>query len=239
MPGEREESVFMCQWYQGLFALDDETYDAAFWRDTMGLISTVNEAIDTGEIEVVASENGSVVTLEDIAANPLWSGVDEAERIRNCITTYRDVHGISWVLLGGDTEVVAAYQEVAIDDAWGLVAFSLVLVIVNQIVGDGGFAVLVGGLRAGMGLAGCASIPDLHATVHHALCIDPADELYAGERPVPITDRGQPIRPEVLAQHPSSSREALTARFRAARASRRWPCSIASSPVPGEVSTWA
>jgi isoleucyl-tRNA synthetase len=46
MPGEREESVFMCQWYQGLFALDDETYDAAFWRDTMGLISTVNEAIE-------------------------------------------------------------------------------------------------------------------------------------------------------------------------------------------------
>ena len=39
------------------------------------------------------------------------------------------------------------------------------------------------------------SVPDLHATVHCALGIHPADELYAeGDRPVPITDRGQPVR---------------------------------------------
>jgi len=37
------------------------------------------------------------------------------------------------------------------------------------------------------------SIPDFHATIHHALGIDPSEELYDGERPVPITDRGQPI----------------------------------------------
>ena len=37
------------------------------------------------------------------------------------------------------------------------------------------------------------SIPDFHATVHHALGIDYQHELYDGERPVPITDRGQPI----------------------------------------------
>lgn len=37
------------------------------------------------------------------------------------------------------------------------------------------------------------SIPDLHATVYAALQIDPSAELYAGERPVPITDGGQPI----------------------------------------------
>ena len=37
------------------------------------------------------------------------------------------------------------------------------------------------------------SIPDFHATIHHALGIDPAEELYDGDRPVPITDRGQPI----------------------------------------------
>ncbi len=47
-----------------------------------------------------------IVTLEDIAANPLYDGVDEAERIRSCIRTYRDVYGISWVLLGGDTDIV-------------------------------------------------------------------------------------------------------------------------------------
>jgi hypothetical protein len=37
------------------------------------------------------------------------------------------------------------------------------------------------------------SIPDFHATVHHALGIDFQGELYDGNRPVPITDGGQPI----------------------------------------------
>ena len=51
-----------------------------------------------------------IVALEDIAANPLYEGVDEAERIRSCIRSYRDLHGISWVLLGGDTDIVPARQ---------------------------------------------------------------------------------------------------------------------------------
>jgi hypothetical protein len=38
------------------------------------------------------------------------------------------------------------------------------------------------------------SVPDLHATIHCALGINPATELYDGDRPVPITDQGQPIR---------------------------------------------
>lgn len=38
------------------------------------------------------------------------------------------------------------------------------------------------------------TIPDFHATVHAALNIDPSRKLYAGNRPVPITDHGQPIR---------------------------------------------
>ncbi len=37
------------------------------------------------------------------------------------------------------------------------------------------------------------SIPDFHATVHAALGIDPAQELFDGPRPVPITDGGRPI----------------------------------------------
>ena len=37
------------------------------------------------------------------------------------------------------------------------------------------------------------SIPDFHATVHHALGIDCRAELYDGDRPVPITDRGIPM----------------------------------------------
>ena len=37
-------------------------------------------------------------------------------------------------------------------------------------------------------------VPDLHATIHAALGIDPAKVLYAGKRPVPITDHGQVIQ---------------------------------------------
>ena len=37
------------------------------------------------------------------------------------------------------------------------------------------------------------SIPDFHATIHCALGINPAKTLFSGARPVPITDRGQPI----------------------------------------------
>lgn len=38
------------------------------------------------------------------------------------------------------------------------------------------------------------SIPDFHATIHHALGIDYKKSLYAEDRPVPITDNGTPIR---------------------------------------------
>nr|WP_044180797.1 DUF1501 domain-containing protein [Pirellula staleyi] len=37
------------------------------------------------------------------------------------------------------------------------------------------------------------SIPDFHATMYAALGIQPRHELYAGDRPVPITDGGTPI----------------------------------------------
>jgi hypothetical protein len=39
------------------------------------------------------------------------------------------------------------------------------------------------------------SVPDLHATIHCALGINPAEEIYTSDnRPVPITDGGSPVR---------------------------------------------
>lgn len=38
------------------------------------------------------------------------------------------------------------------------------------------------------------SIPDFHATIYTAMGIDPTKELYAGNRPIPITDHGKPVR---------------------------------------------
>ena len=37
------------------------------------------------------------------------------------------------------------------------------------------------------------SVPDLFATILATLGIDHSEELYAGNRPVPVTDMGQPI----------------------------------------------
>ena len=38
------------------------------------------------------------------------------------------------------------------------------------------------------------SVPDLFATIHCAMGIDPSKELHDGDRPVPITDLGKPIQ---------------------------------------------
>jgi hypothetical protein len=38
------------------------------------------------------------------------------------------------------------------------------------------------------------SVPDMHATIHCALGINPEKHLFDEDRPVPITDRGQPVR---------------------------------------------
>lgn len=38
------------------------------------------------------------------------------------------------------------------------------------------------------------SVPDLHATMYATLGINPLEVLYAGERPVPMTDGGRPIQ---------------------------------------------
>ena len=38
------------------------------------------------------------------------------------------------------------------------------------------------------------SVADFHATIYAAMGIDPSEELYDGDRPVPITDHGQPVR---------------------------------------------
>lgn len=62
-----------------------------------------------------------------------------------------------------------------------------------------------GGLRTGRAIGATddigrkiverpVTVPDFHATIHCALGIDPSKNLYAGDRPVPITDHGQPIR---------------------------------------------
>ena len=42
-------------------------------------------------------------------------------------------------------------------------------------------------------VSGSVSVPDFFATILAAVGVDPGKNLYDGDRPVPITDRGQPI----------------------------------------------
>lgn len=62
-----------------------------------------------------------------------------------------------------------------------------------------------GGLRTGQAIGSTdelgktivsrpVSVPDMHATIYSTLGISPSKNLYADERPVPITDQGQPIK---------------------------------------------
>ena len=38
------------------------------------------------------------------------------------------------------------------------------------------------------------SVPDLFATIHWAMGVNPSKNLYDGDRPVPITDHGKPVK---------------------------------------------
>ena len=51
-----------------------------------------------------------IATLEEIEADTRFVGGDAAERMRSCVAHYYDESGITWVLLGGDTDVVPARE---------------------------------------------------------------------------------------------------------------------------------
>ncbi|MET0069767.1 MAG: isoleucine--tRNA ligase [Candidatus Thiodiazotropha sp.] len=47
MPGERSESVFLEQWYQGLFALDEKgSFNRGFWQRVIGVRESVGKAME-------------------------------------------------------------------------------------------------------------------------------------------------------------------------------------------------
>lgn len=60
------------------------------------------------EWKTMKGVRAEIVTLEDIYADPAYSGVDAAAEIRNCIAKAHADRGLIWVLLGGDTSAVPA-----------------------------------------------------------------------------------------------------------------------------------
>jgi isoleucyl-tRNA synthetase len=51
MPGEREESIFMATWYEGLVEYQEQPYDRAFWQQTHELINDVNAALEVARAD--------------------------------------------------------------------------------------------------------------------------------------------------------------------------------------------
>lgn len=68
--------------------------------------SLAGEFVALTEWKTRKGVRAEIVTLKSILSNPLFSGADAAESIRRCIRHYRGSHGLTWVLLGGDTDVV-------------------------------------------------------------------------------------------------------------------------------------
>ncbi|MCF8236259.1 MAG: T9SS type A sorting domain-containing protein [Bacteroidales bacterium] len=84
-------------------------YTYAENRDTdeVDILLITNEALDSAFMEYVEfkESTGFIVTIEtvgDIYIN--YTGADEQEQIRNCIIDYYQNHGISYVILGGDSD---------------------------------------------------------------------------------------------------------------------------------------
>ncbi|GAA6135091.1 isoleucine--tRNA ligase [Oceaniserpentilla sp. 4NH20-0058] len=62
--GQREESVLLSQWYDGLFAGQDEKYNDAFWRRIMTVKTEVNKLLEKARNEkTVGASLGAEVTL--------------------------------------------------------------------------------------------------------------------------------------------------------------------------------
>lgn len=103
MPGERHESVFMCKWYDGLFALDGGDYDKSFWKETINLINAVNEAIEPLRMDKVI--RGSLEATVRIQPR--------GESQRQFLEKWGDE--LRFILIVSDAGVVAEGDELDVD----------------------------------------------------------------------------------------------------------------------------
>ena len=93
MPGERDDSVFVTEWYDGLFALDDPHMDAAFWDGIRQLREVIAKQIETlRNAQVLGATLEAEVDLycpEPLAAR--WGMLDDELRFL-LITSAARVH---------------------------------------------------------------------------------------------------------------------------------------------------
>jgi len=128
MPGERVDSVFMSEWYDGLFELDDGLYDKAFWEDTRGLINSVNEAIEImrgdkvirGSLEATVHIQPRSPEQRDFLSK--WGdelryilivseAIVESDQIDPPVSKYETPEYFIWVNKNGDPKCVRCWHQ--------------------------------------------------------------------------------------------------------------------------------
>ena len=126
IPGEREEFVFLDQWYQGLPALDDATeMGASYWQSVMAVKTAVNKQLEAGRKEgAIGGSLAAEVTLycEGDLAEQLLALGDELRFV--LITSTATIKPLSESEGATETEVdglevkVAASEQAKCDRCW-------------------------------------------------------------------------------------------------------------------------
>jgi hypothetical protein len=96
-------------------AMDTYTYADTRDEDPYDLLLISNNALLTTFDDYVAFKESTgyfvkTITTEEIYST--YSGLDNAEKIRNCIKDYYSNNGISYVILGGDGDVANASENI-------------------------------------------------------------------------------------------------------------------------------
>ena len=128
LPGEREDSVLMSTFYQGLFALEDDQYDDVFWSETLRLINSVNETIEIerGDKVIRGSLEATVhiQPLNSLSAETLGKWGDELRFILIVSEAIVEPHNVTppesayktpeyniWVNKSGDPKCVRCWHQ--------------------------------------------------------------------------------------------------------------------------------
>ncbi|HET8701084.1 MAG TPA: class I tRNA ligase family protein, partial [Nitrococcus sp.] len=93
MPGERESSVFLAEWYPALFPMDEQPFDRDFWAGILALREAVNKRIE--ELRNTKVLGASLEAVVEIYCSPAlkrqWEALGDELRFL-LITSEARVH---------------------------------------------------------------------------------------------------------------------------------------------------
>ncbi|MDZ7810687.1 MAG: zinc finger domain-containing protein [Arhodomonas sp.] len=115
IPGERDESVFLAEWYDGLVALDDECFGREFWQHILGLREVVAKRIEELRNEKVLGASLEA-EVELYCPEPLYSDWRQlGEELRFLlITSAARVHPLQAKPAGATTATLTGGHEIGL-----------------------------------------------------------------------------------------------------------------------------